>query len=208
MTGMRALSAEERNRIETAVAAAEARTCAEFAVVVAQASDDYAAFPLLWSALLALLVGGGIAIAAPGMSVGTTFAMQATVLVVAGLLLYLRPLRVRLAPTAVQQTHAMRLARLQFAALVHERTRGGMGLLLFVSLAERHVEILVDRGIAERIPETAWQNVIDDFVGEIRAGHVAQGFIAAVQGCTAVLEQHFPSASGDHNEIADRVTEI
>ena len=84
---MRKLSAEERNRIEAAVAAAETRTSAEFAVVVAQASDDYAPFPLLWAGLLALLTGGVIAIAAPMMSVGMSFAIQAGVFIAAGLLL-------------------------------------------------------------------------------------------------------------------------
>ena len=51
MIAVRHLSPEERARIEAAVTAAEKRTSAEFAVVVARQSDEYAFFPLLWAAL-------------------------------------------------------------------------------------------------------------------------------------------------------------
>lgn len=208
MTGMRALSPAQRNLVEAAVAAAETRTCAEFAAVVAQASDQYAAFPLLWSALLALVGGGTVALALPSTTSIMIFAIQASLFVVAGFVLYIKPLRFGLVPTAIRLEQARRLARLQFAALVQQRTRGSVGLLLFVSLAERHVEILVDRAIADRIPETAWQKVIDDFVAQVRAGRVVEGLIAAVEACTKILEEHFPADPASPNEIPNLVTEL
>ena len=81
-------------------------------------------------------------------------------------------------------------------------------MLLFVSLAERHVEILVDNGIAERIPQTAFQNIIDGFIQEVHKGKIAEGFIAAIEGCTLVLERHFPARPDEPDEIPNRVTEI
>ena len=205
---MRKLSPEERNRIEAAVTAAEKHTCAEFAVVVAGASDEYALFPLLWTGLLALLTGGIIAIAAPMMSVGMSFTIQAGVFIAAGLLLHLGSLRPRLASPSLQREYAARMARLQFASLVNERTRGDVGLLLFLSLAERHVEILVDNGISGRIPQTAFQNIIDRFIKDVHHGKIAGGFIAAIEGCTLVLQQHFPARPDKPDEIANKVTEI
>ncbi len=205
---MRKLSVEERNRIEAAVAAGEKRTCAEFAVVIAQASDEYALFPLLWAGLLALLTGGIIAIAAPVISVGMGFTVQAGVFIAAGLLLQLKSLRPRLAPPSVQREYASRLAQLQFASLVNEKTLGDAGLLLFVSLAERHVEILIDNGIAERIPQAAFQKIIDAFIDDVHKGRIADGFIAAIEGCTLVLERHFPARPDEPDEIPNRVTEI
>lgn len=205
---MRKLSVEERNRIEAAVAAGEKRTCAEFAVVIAQASDEYALFPLLWAGLLALLTGGIIAIAAPVISVGMGFTVQAGVFIAAGLLLQLKSLRPRLAPPSVQREYASRLAQLQFASLVNEKTLGDAGLLLFVSLAERHVEILIDNGIAERVPQAAFQKIIDAFIDDVHKGRIADGFIAAIEGCTLVLERHFPARPDEPDEIPNRVTEI
>lgn len=208
MSGMRKLSAEERSRIEAAVAAAETRTSAEFAVMVARASDDYALFPLLWAGLLALVTSAIIAAAAPMTGVSLSFAIQAGVFISASLLLQLPSLRPRLAPPGVRREYAARLARLQFASLVNEQTRGDVGLLLFVSLAERHVEILVDNGIAARIPQAAFQNIIDGFIQEVHKGKIAEGFIGAIEACTLVLERHFPVRPMEPDEIANRVTEI
>jgi putative membrane protein len=103
VNALRKLSADERNRIEAAVSAAETRTSAEFAVVVARASDDYALYPLLWAGLLALLTGGVIAIATPAIGVSLSFAAQAGVFIAAGLLFQLKILRPRLAPASAQR---------------------------------------------------------------------------------------------------------
>ena len=205
---MASLSPTDHARIDAAVKAAENRTSAEFAVVIAQASDHYTAFPLLWSAVLALVAGGAIALTLPNTNGATTFAVQAIVFVALGFTLHIRPLRVRLVPPTVAREHASRLARLQFAALVHNRTYGDVGLLLFVSLAERHVEIQIDRGIAERIPESVWRNIIDGFVVAVRHKHVADGVIAAVERCTSILEKDFPATQSGQNEIVTRVTEV
>jgi putative membrane protein len=202
------LSPNEQNRIEAAVIAAERRTSAEFALVVADAADDYDAYPILWAALLALVTGGALAVLAPGLGLKLAFAAQAMVFLVTGLLLHLPVLRPFLAPASVRRDEAAKLARLQFAALVQERTQGSAGLLLFVSLAEHHVEILPDRAIAERIPEQAWREIVDGFVAQMRAGQLADGFVTAVERCTAILESHFPVEPGDRDELSNRVTLI
>ncbi len=205
---MRKLTLEERIRIEAAVAAAEKRTCAEFAVVVARASDEYAQFPLLLAGLLALSAGGVIAIAAPVISLAMSFAIQAGVFIAASLLLHLQFLRPRLAPPSLQREYAARQAKLQFASLVNERTSSDVGLLLFVSLAERHVEILADNGIKERIPQMEFQKIIDGFIQQVHHGKIADGFVTAIESCTLALQQHFPSRPGEPNEIPDTITEI
>jgi putative membrane protein len=202
------LTREEQDRIEAAVAEAEKRTGAEFALAVAQAADRYLVWPALWAALLALLAGGAAAIARPALGAEILFAGQAAVLVVAGLVLHLPALRPLLAPRWVRREEAAKLARLQFAALVQRRTAERVGVLLFVSLAERHIEILVDRAIDERIPEQVWRNVVDGFAAKIRSRHLADGFIEAVDRCTDLLEKEFPVLPDDKDELPNRVTLI
>jgi len=205
---MRHLSPEERGRIEAAVTAAEKRTSAEFAVIVARQSDEYAFFPLLWAALLALLTGGAVAILSPMMSVSLSFAVQAGVFLTVGLVLHFRQLRPYLAPPAVRREYASRMAKLQFAERVSEKTAKDEGVLLFVSLAEKHVEILADSGIAALIPPSAFQYVIDQFILRVRQGRLAEGVLAAIEGCVQELQPHFPARPDEPNEIANRVTEI
>ena len=111
-------------------------------------------------------------------------------------------------PASVRREYASRLAQLQFASLVNEKTRGDAGLLLFVSLAERHVEILIDNGIAERVPQAAFQKIIDAFIDDVHKGRIADGFIGAIESCALLLQRHFPARLGEPDEIANKVTEI
>jgi putative membrane protein len=131
-----------------------------------------------------------------------------TLFAVGSVAFYTKPLRFLLVPAAILKEHAGRLARLQFAALVHDRTPGDVGLLLFVSLAERHVEILVDRGISDRIPTATWQKIVDDFVEKVRAGRTTEGIIGAIESGTTILAQHFPPIPGAPGAISDRLTEL
>jgi putative membrane protein len=202
------LTDEEQDRIEAAVAAAEKRTSAEFALAVAQAADRYTAWPPLWAALLALLAGGAAALAMPMLHAQAVFAGQAAVLVVAGLVLHAAPLRPLLAPAWVRREEAAKLARLQFSAQVQHRTAERVGVLLFVSLAERHIEIMVDRAVDARIPPQAWNVIVEGFAARIRQGKLADGFIEAVERAAVLLEREFPIQPGDKDELPNRVTMI
>ena len=202
------LTPEQQARIEAAVAAAEKRTSAEFALVLAQRADGYEAWPALWAALAALLAGGIVALAQPVIQPISLFGAQVVVLIAIGLVLHLPRLRPLLAPASLRREEAAKLASLQFAALVQKRTANRVGLLLFVSLAEHHIEIIVDRAIDERIPSKSWEAVVEAFAGRIRVGELAEGFVAAVDRCAALLEREFPVTADDRDELANQVTLI
>jgi putative membrane protein len=203
-----ALSDTDRAQVEAAIAAAETRTSAQFAVAVARTSDDYALYPVLWSAAIALVVGDIVALILPAIATLWIVGLQGALFTGADLVLHWGKLRVRLVPSRVKKAHAQRLARLEFAALVERRTPDAVGLLLFVSEAERHVEILVDRGIAQRIDQAAWRQVVADFVAAISAGKVGAALIGAIDGGATLLAPHFPPRPGSATTIPDRVTEI
>jgi putative membrane protein len=186
------LSAAERNEVEVAIAAARQRTAARFAVVVARASDDYGAYPMLGAAMVALVIGDIVALAWPALGTWWLVALQAVLFVAADLALHTAPLRYRVVPRRIRQTHARRLARLEFAALVHDRAPGDVGLLLFVSEAERYVEILADAGIDQHVDQADWDRLVAEFVARGRAGAVAAGLSGAIADCAAILARHFP----------------
>jgi len=128
--------------------------------------------------------------------------------IVADLVLHFTPLRFRLVPARVKKAQAQKLARLEFAALVHDRTPGDVGLLLFVAMTERHVEILADRGIDQHVDQAAWDKIVADFVAEIAAGRVAAALTGAIAACTLILERHFPPPPGGIAAAPDKITEI
>jgi putative membrane protein len=72
-----------------------------------------------------------------------------------------------------------------------------------VSLAERYVEIIADRGIAEKVEQTVWDGARDGLLEELRHGRLADGLCTAVGAVGVVLAAHFPPQALDRNELAD-----
>jgi putative membrane protein len=199
---------EDRRRITAAIRDVERKTSGELVAVVAPASDGYAPFVLLAATFLALLAPALLWLAAPDLDHLDVYAVQLAVFVGAAALGLWRPLRLLLVPPAVKRERAARLAREQFYALGLDRTRGRTGILLFVSQAERYVEILADRAIDERVPHGTWQAIVADFRHQVRDGKVADGFIGALAACGALLVSHFPRAVDDENELPDVLIEL
>ena len=202
------LNESDKARIEAAVAAAEARTAAEFAVTVARAADRYAAYPLAWSTGLALVSGGALMLARPELSGSVLLSAVASVFILLATTLGFPGVRHRLAPPRIKRAVVERLALAQFAQHVQGRTHGKVGVLLFVSLAEHHAQILVERGIADAVPQAAWQATIDKLTAAIAAGKLGEGMETALKDAAALLAPHFPPLAGDRNELPDQVREV
>ncbi|MCC6302210.1 MAG: TPM domain-containing protein [Gammaproteobacteria bacterium] len=201
------LSDRDRDEIARAIAAAEARTSGELVAVVARASDHYLYIPLLWAALVALTIPGPLLLFGD-LRADHVYAVQIVVFLALALLFNLAPVKMRLIPRPVRQARAHRLALAQFVEQNLHATAERTGVLIFVSVAEHHVEILADRGIDARVPAEAWERVVTEFTARLRAGRVAEGFVEAVNACGGLLAEHFPRPPGDRNELPDRLVEI
>jgi putative membrane protein len=202
------LTEQERQRIESAIVAAERTTSCELVAVVAQVADDYRHVLLLWPSLAALLLPAILLTAAPGVSAWTVYLMQAAAFVALALLAHLPAVRSALVPDAMQRRSARQLAREQFLEQQVHLTRARTGVLLFVSVAEHYVEIIADEGINARVPPGTWDKAVADFVERVRAGQTAEGFLAVVEVVSSRLAEHFPSPSDDRDELPNRVIEI
>jgi uncharacterized protein len=82
------------------------------------------------------------------------------------------------------------------------------GVLLFVSVAERHVEIVADQGINEVVAHDAWQSIVNGFIERVRMRQVAEGFLTAIAACGELLADHFPAADDNRNELPNRLVEL
>ena len=202
------LGEDDRRRIAAAIRDVERQTSGELVTVVARTSDGYAAFPLLAASLLALLAPAVAWIAAPALDHLDVYAIQLGIFIVIVAAALWRPLRMRLVPLAVKRRQAGRLAREQFHALGLDQTRGRTGILLFVSVAERYVEILADRGIDEKVPPGTWKEIVAAFTRQVRERKIADGFVGALTACGALLVSHFPRAADDRNELPDVLIEL
>ena len=202
------LSEADHNRIEAAVTALEVKSSAELAVAVARQSHDYGAYPFLWSAAAGLFAGGLLAVGWADARAIDVILIEGIVFVLSYLVLHFTGLGVALIPKRLKSSHARRLAAAEFATLVAQRTTGRSGMLLFVSLAERHVEILVDRAIDEKIPKEQWRSIVERFGASNGRSTIADRIVAAIDQCAAILAERLPPSAGQRNEISNRVTEI
>lgn len=205
---MALVNRKERKRIQQAVAQAESRTRGEFVTVIAKSADDYFFVPVLWAALLALLLPAPIVLLEIALAPLSLYLAQLIVFTGAAVVLLLPPLRYRLVPGFLKRQRARRLAREQFVAQGVHVTRERAGVLLFVSEAEHYVEILADAGINAKVAPDAWQQIVDDFLAAVRDSRTADGLVGAIDACGALLATHFPADAQDKNELPDRLVEI
>ncbi|ARP80881.1 hypothetical protein CAL12_08530 [Bordetella genomosp. 8] len=201
---MTLLSETELQLVAQTIARVERDTDAEIVTVLAERADDYAYIPLLWASLIALVLPGilnyGIVALGPHQLLFTQWA----VFVVLALLFRVPAITTRLIPGHVRRWRASNLARRQFLEQNLHHTRGETGMLIFVSEAERHVEILVDRGITALLPDSTWEPIIAEFTRQVRQGRTIQGFVGCIESCGALLARHLPSTS-QRDELPNRL---
>jgi len=78
------------------------------------------------------------------------------------------------------------------------------GVLIYLLLAERDVEIVADRGIHEQVDAGAWEQVCRNMEALLRQGRYAHAALQGVAGVSALLARHAPlPAAGKRNELPD-----
>lgn len=82
-------------------------------------------------------------------------------------------------------------------------TERNNGVLIYVLLADRDVEIVADRGIHGRVGVGDWEAICREMESAFRAGNFADGAITGIAGAGRLLAQHYPRGPGDRNELPD-----
>ncbi len=85
-------------------------------------------------------------------------------------------------------------------------TEHNNGVLIYVELADRGVEIVADRGIARRVDGEVWHRICHDLKEKCKEGQFEAGAVGAVGEVGALLQREFPLAPGQVriNELPDR----
>ena len=93
----------------------------------------------------------------------------------------------------------------QFGKLRVWDTEHNNGVLIYLLLAEHAIEIVADRGLAQRVPEATWHTLVQHLGQALRAGQYEDGLTEVLAEVSALLVAHFP-ASGHapgSNELPD-----
>lgn len=95
-------------------------------------------------------------------------------------------------------------ARQVFALRGVWNTEENNGVLIYLLLAERRVEIVADRGIDSRVAAEEWQPICRAMEKHFAEGRYEEGAIAGVRAVSELLARHFPAGEKARNELPDR----
>jgi putative membrane protein len=189
---MRKLPHKDQTRLAAAVDALRAQTSARFEVMVVSHSDRYALYPVAFGAFAALAVVGLIAAFRPSLAIKTAFFAEAIVFVAVSAALEWLPLKLWVVPRHYRRERARQLAHRAFAARILAARERKTGMLLFVSLGERTVELVTDDALDRKIGQARWNAIIADCTAAAAKGQIGDGLVHAVQDCAEELAKHFP----------------
>ena len=83
-------------------------------------------------------------------------------------------------------------------------TEHNNGVLIYLLLADRDVEIVADRGIHTRLGQESWEAICREMESAFRNGKFEEGVLSGIRAVSEHLARHFPPRGGKLNEMADR----
>jgi len=82
-------------------------------------------------------------------------------------------------------------------------THHNNGVLIYLLLADRDVEIVADRGIDAKVGHASWEAICRAMEADFRAGRYEQGVIKGIAAVSRELARHFPAQGSGPNELPD-----
>ena len=212
------LSMIDKDRVEAAIQAAENGTSGEVVCLLAQEVSGYREVPLAWAVAvaltapplalalglhpLALAAKAGLWTAAQTgalegqFALGLTLyaALQAVLFILVYLIVHIPAVRRLVTPTVLKQHRVARAAHHQFAAFAARADGSATGVLIFVALEDRQVQVLADGAIHAKAGDDAWTAAAQAVGAAMKAGRdPTSGIIQAIEICGASLREHFPA---------------
>jgi len=83
-------------------------------------------------------------------------------------------------------------------------TARNSGVLIYVQLVDRRIEIVADRGIAAQVAQPEWDAMCRRMEAAFRERRFEAGALAAIAEITALLARHFPPQGDNPNELSDK----
>ncbi|MCY1030616.1 hypothetical protein OV207_04035 [Corallococcus sp. BB11-1] len=193
-----------RTQAAEAVAAIETQTSAEVVVAVRASSGHYAHTDAR--------VGAGLAFAVLMVLLFIPQEIHLAVFPLAVLLSFfagvvaswgLPPLRRALTSRKLQEDAVRTAARAAFTELGVSRTSRRTGILVFVSLLERRVEVVADHGVDTAALGTEWQEALAALSAALVASPAPEPFFQALRRIQPPLARVLPRMEDDVNELPD-----
>lgn len=198
---------ESRRLVAEAIARVESQTSAEVVVAVRRQSGDYRAADWIAgvalafvSLLLILFLPQPFAVHLIPLDVAVAFAV--------GALVATRSPRIErwLTPTSARRRRVHEGSRAAFVDLGVSRTRARNGILIYVSLLERAVEVVADVGVDPAALGADWTRGLEALDQSLSPRADFARFQAAIEALGPVLGRAMPRADDDVDELGNEVS--
>jgi len=83
-------------------------------------------------------------------------------------------------------------------------TKHNAGVLIYLLLADRRVELVADRGIHSKVGTAAWEAICGEMQQEFARGQFERGAVLGLRAISDLLAEHFPPSGEDRNELPDK----
>jgi putative membrane protein len=197
---------EEKERLKATTQEVESRTIGEIVVMVVDRSDHYIEAEILGGVLLGGLLSLILTLLFFHSSVWSYVPLSFLFFFPCRLLFQraeaLKKLFVgiRRKEEAVKQ----RAERVFFERGLY-RTKKNTGVLFFLSLFERKIRVLADKGIYEKMDQETLDRFANEVSSGIREGRACEALSQAIRKIGGLLSQHFPITSNDTDELPNEV---
>jgi len=203
----------ETERLSSAIRGAETKTSGEIVPYVVARSDAYPEAPWRAGALGAMLVLFYFSISDVVFSEWLKYSItQIGVFAVAGGIagagiVHMFPsLALLFVPHHAIEHRVNERAKRAFLDEKVFLTRERTGILIFLSLLERHVVVLSDEGINAKVKQEAWDGIVATIVAGIKSKRPSEGLLNAIAACGTLLESaSIVRGADDTNERSDTI---
>jgi putative membrane protein len=199
-------TAAEKERVAATVRDIESRTIGEVVVMVVDSSDSYED---------ADIIGGVLGASSLSLVLTTLFFHFSLLWFVAITLFFFIPCRLLFKKVAALKVLFVKTDRKEEAVRERAlrafyekglcRTRENTGVLFFLSLLERKVWVLADRGIYQKIGQETLNQFAQAVSQGVKQGRACETLIEAIRAVGQLLSKHFPIKPGDIDELPDKV---
>ncbi len=93
----------------------------------------------------------------------------------------------------------------EFYRLGMDKTRDRTGVLIYILLSERKIQIIADKGINDKVENATWQKIAESVAEYFKTGKYIDGIIKGIEQIGEILAQHFPIKPDDINELPNDI---
>jgi len=202
----RFFTAEEKERLKATTHEIESRTIGEIVVMVVDHSDHYIEAEVLGSVLLGSLLSLILTVLFFHSSIWSYIPLSFIFFFPCWFLfIKVHTLkRLFIGIRRKEEAVSLRAERAFFERGLY-RTRKNTGVLFFLSLLERKVWVLADKGIYEKMNQETLNRFANEVSRAVKEGRACDALSQAIQEIGVYLAKHFPITPEDTNELPDDV---